>query len=321
MYGSLPVDMLDLDEIDFVESPVEKKILAPFFSIDFDGVYQTRLIRDTVLFPLYLAKTTPKNSLTSLTSDELVDPIATFFNRTLFYHNLFNQWMEWLEHGDDPGYVTKRTAIHLFAPIFVQELEGPHRYQLAALIDLCKSNQGDSVNWDDRLFKPDGEKKYFPSLQMETIDAVKSLQGTGDTDELNDAYDYLLNSLVFLSQHDNSGTDIDLKGTGTSITNLLGMSGHPNAGSVRNAIAHADYHIDFSSTNETPVIVYNVDGTEYELKSDKLLLFLNYQMTLLRALSAGITLAVFHANTISDKDESMEKLLRASDIADFSDFV
>jgi hypothetical protein len=44
-------------------------------------------------------------------------------------------------------------------------------------------------------------------------------------------------------------------------------------------------------------------------------------MTLLRALSAGITLAVFHANTISDKDESMEKLLRASDIADFSDFV
>lgn len=313
--------MLDLDEIDFVESPVEKKILAPFFSIDFDGVFQTRLITDTALVPLFLAKTTTENSMSSLTSDGLVDPIATFFDRTRFYHILFNQWMEWLEHRNDPGYVTKRTAIHLFAPIFVQELEGPHRYQLAALIDLCKSNQGQSVDWNDRLFKPDGEKKYFPSLQMETIDAVKSLQGTGDTDDLNNAYDYLLNSLVFLSQHDSSGTDIDLKGTGTSITDQLGMSGHPNAGSVRNAIAHADYHIDFGSTNETPVIVYNVDGTDYELNSDKLLLFLNYQMTLLRALSAGITLAIFHANAISDQDENMEKLLRASNITDFSDFV
>lgn len=313
--------MLDLDEIDFVESPVEKKILAPFFSIDFDGVFQTRLITDTALVPLFLAKTTTENSLSSLTSDGLVDPITTFFDRTRFYHILYNQWMEWLEHGNDPGYVTKRTAIHLFAPIFVQELEGPHRYQLAALIDLCKSNQGQSVDWDDRLFKPDGEKKYFPSLQMETIDAVKSLQGTGDTGDLNNAYDYLLNSLVFLSQHDNSGTDIDLKGTGTSITDQLGMSGHPNAGSVRNAIAHADYHIDFDSTNETPVIVYNVDGTDYELNSDKLLLFLNYQMTLLRALSAGITLAIFHANAISDQDENMEKLLRASNITDFSDFI
>lgn len=313
--------MLDLDEIDFVESPVEKKILELFFSIDIEGVFQTRLITDTALVPLYLAKTTPKNSLSSLTSDELVDPIATFFDRTQFYHKLFNQWMEWLEHGNDPGYVTKRTAIHLFAPIFVQELEGPHRYQLAALIDLCKSKQGQPVDWDDRLFKPNGEKKYFPSLQMETIDAVKSLQGTGDTADLNDAYDYLLNSLVFLSQHGKSGTNIDLKGTGTSITDMLGMSGHPNAGSVRNAIAHADYHIDFSSTNDTPVIVYNVDGTDYDLNSDKLLLFLNYQMTLLRALSAGITLAIFHTNTISDQDKNMEKLLRAADITNFSDFV
>ncbi|ELK54321.1 hypothetical protein D320_10689 [Haloferax sp. BAB-2207] len=117
--------MLDLDEIDFVESPVEKKILAPFFSIDFDGVFQTRLITDTALVPLYLAKTTTESSLSSLTSDGLVDPIATFFDRTQFYHIMFNQWMEWLEHGNDPGYVTKRTAIHLFAPIFVQELEGP----------------------------------------------------------------------------------------------------------------------------------------------------------------------------------------------------
>jgi len=102
---------------------------------------------------------------------------------------------------------------------------------------------------------------------------------------------------------------------------MLGMSGHPNAGSVRNAIAHADYHIDFSSTNDTPVIVYNVDGTDYELNSDKLLLFLNYQMTLLRALSAGITLAIFHTNTISGQDENMKKLLKAANITNFSDFV
>jgi hypothetical protein len=80
--------MLDLDEIDFVESPVEKKILAPFFSIDFDGVFQTRLITDTALVPLYLAKTTTESSLSSLTSDGLLDPIATFFDRTQFYHIL-----------------------------------------------------------------------------------------------------------------------------------------------------------------------------------------------------------------------------------------
>lgn len=313
--------MLDLDEIGFVESPVEKKILAPLFSINFDGAFETRLITDTALVPLYLAKTSSRDSRSSLTSDELVDHIATFFDRTQFYNLLFNQWREWLKNGCDPGYVTKRTAIHLFAPIFVQELEGPHRYQLAALIDLCKSKQGQSEDWDERLFKPNGDKKPFPSLQMEAIDAVKSLRGTGDTEDLNDAYEYLLNSLVFLSQHDKSGTDIDLKGTETSITGMLDMSGHPNAGSVRNAIAHADYRIDISSTDDTPAIVYNVDGTEYYLNTDKLLLFIDHQMTLLRALSAGITLAIFHINTVSDQDEQMGKLLRAAHITDFSDFV
>jgi len=205
--------MLNLDDIDFVESPVERKVLAPLFSVDFEGPYQSRLITDTALVPLYLAKTSSSDLLTSFTSAELVDPISTFFDRTWFYHILFNQWMEWLEHGDDPGYVTIRTAIHHFAPIFVQELEGPHRYQLASPIDLCKAKQGQVVRWDERLFNPDGEKKYFPSLQIEAIDAVKPLRGTGDTDNLNDAYDYLLNSLVFLAQHDKSGNDIELKGS------------------------------------------------------------------------------------------------------------
>lgn len=97
------------------------------------------------------------------------------------------------------------------------------------------------------------------------------------------------------------------------------MSGHPNAGSVRNAIAHADYYIDFSSTDDTPTIVYSVDRTEYNLDPEKLLLFMNYQLTLLGALSAGITLAIFYANTISDQDEHMEKLLRTAHITDFDD--
>ena len=138
---------------------------------------------------------------------------------------------------------------------------------------------------------------------------------------MNDACNYLLNGLVFLAQHDKSGNDIELKRTGKPITDVLGMSGHPNAGSIRNSIAHADYDLDFSLTDDTPTLVYSIDATGYDLNSNKLLVLINYQLTLLRAFSAGITLAIFYANTILDQDENMEKLLSATHITDFDDLV
>lgn len=303
--------MTELDEIGFVETPIEKALLEPIFSVEFEGVWQERLIKDSALLPLYLAKTNPESDLESLVSERLVNHIATFFDRTRMYHSMFNQWMEWIESGDGPRHVTKRSAVYTFVPLFVQELEGPHRYQLAALIQLCKSELGESVSWEDRLYKSGSNKKYFPSLQSEAIDTVRQLQATGDTDDLDDAYDYLLNGLILLAQNDSKGSEVDLKGTESTITDSLGMSGHPNSGDVRNAIAHSDFYIDFGKTDveESPNIVYEVDGNEHRLNIDGVILFINYQMTLLRALSTGITLSLAYLCLRFDEDDLFEKLV------------
>lgn len=313
--------MNELEEIEFVESPFEYKLLNPLFSIDFEGTWQERLITDTALVPLYLSKEIPEEYGESLTSIEIIDRVSTFFDRTQFYHMLFNQWMDWLESETGPGYLTKRTAIYAFAPLFVQELEGPHRYQLAALIDLCKSIQGESENWEDRLYHPNGDMKYFSTLQMETIDILKKMQDTGDTKDLNDAYDYLLNALVLLAQHEKSGEEINLKGMDSTINEALNISDHPNAGSVRNSIAHSDFHFDFSEVGggNYPPIVYNIDGNEYRLNLDGVILFINYQMSLLRALSTGITLAVFHQCVEHDIDEGIQKIAIAAGVQDLTD--
>ncbi|WP_152418122.1 hypothetical protein [Haloferax sp. ATCC BAA-644] len=303
--------MSELDDIGFIESPIEKKILDPIWSINFRNEWHQRVVTDSALVPLYLAKTAPKEFRDPFTSDELVTSLSTFFDRSKFYHILFNQWMSWLENQGGPGYVTKRTAIHLFAPMLVQELEGPHRYQLATLIDLCKSHQGDPENWRDRLYLSNGDKKYFQNLQGEAIDAMNQLRGTADSRDLNDAYDYVLNALVILSQDENSAKDIEFKGTDTNIADFMGISGHPNANSIRNSIAHADYRVDFGEVDgqSPPPMTFTVDGQEYSISVDRILEFISFHMSLLRALSSGIILAVLDTNLKADQDEQIQRII------------
>lgn len=298
----------ELGELDFVESPVEYRVLKPFFEQTYSGYWEMRLHTDTALVPLYLAKTTTAEQAQSLISDELINQTATFIERTRFYHQLWNSWMDWLEADNGPTYVSKNTAVHLFAPLYVQELEGPLRYQLATLIDFCGSKQNESNNWKDRLYKKDNQKKYFPSIQTEAIQKLQQVQGTGETDDLNDGYEHLLTALVLLAQNKSFAEDIEPEDGPTSLADMMDGN-HPNAGAIRNAIAHADYRVE--RDGEETKLVLSINGTDYGLYLEPLLLYLNRQFTLIRALSVGVGLGLLYIMLVNDEDNKAGRLLHS----------
>jgi len=296
--------MIDPDQTDFVNEIIDKPAVEPFLRAEYDNEWEEQLFVDTVLVPVYLSKNISESEYNSLMSDELVNYAASFYERSRIYHSFWSDWISWYRDDVQKPYTTARAGIHLFAPIYAQELEGPLRYQISALTDLLNTYRGNHGDWSERMYDGD-ERRYVPSALSDCIQISRQLHGSSDNDELNQGFENLTSSLILLAQHESFAEqheqDIDF----SSVLQEHETDNHPNTGDVRNAIAHANYYLDFEEAFESDErnIVFELGDQEFSLNADGVLLYLGKQLMLSYAISTGITLALFHASLETDSDE------------------
>lgn len=301
--------MFDPEQIGFVNDTIDKPAVEPFLRADYDNDWEEHLFVDTVLVPLYISKNISESECRSLMSDELINYTASFYERARIYHSFWSDWITWYREGVRKPYTTPRARVHLFAPLYAQELEGPLRYQISALTDLLNTYRGKRGDWSKRMYDGD-ERRYVPSALSDCIQISKQLHNSSDNDELNQGFENLTSALILLAQHesfaDQHEQDLDFD----TVVEDHETDEHPNTGDIRNAIAHANYRLDFERALEEDErnVIFELGDEEFSLNADGVLLYLGKQLILSFAISTGVTLALFHASIKTDSDEYLHVL-------------
>jgi len=301
--------MVAPEDYDFVEPLIDKAALQPIFDIEYDSEWERELHLHSALVPLYLGKNSGSDSQNSFQSRELTDYVATFYERSRVYHALFNDWINWVAEGEMKPYTTKRAGVHIFAPIYVQELEGPMRYHVAALNHLLDEFRGADGDWETRLY--DGnERRYFGDVLNTCIQISELTHGESQNQELNSGLKYLTQSLILIDQHETFADRNDLNGSFEEPLDNTDLDETPIASDIRNGFAHANYKLCFDDAlelNEKNIDI-ELDGEELTKSVDSVISYIHRQMTLIYALSTGVTLALYHISISEEYDDQIEIL-------------
>lgn len=301
--------MVAPEDYDFVEPLLDKSPLQPIFDIEYDNDWERELHLHSALVPVYLGKNLDGDSQNSFKSRELVDYVATFYERSRVYHALFNDWLNWVAEGNVKPYTTKRAGVHIFAPIYVQELEGPMRYHVAALNHLLDEFRGVDGDWKTRLYDDD-ERRYFGDVLNTCIQISELTHKESKNQELNSGLKYLTKSLILIDQHESFAGRNDLKSSFEEPLDDTNLDETPIASDIRNGFAHANYKLSFDDAlelNEGNIDI-ELDGKELTKSVDSVISYIHRQMTLMYALSTGVTLALYHISIAEEYDDQIEIL-------------
>ncbi|WP_143420654.1 hypothetical protein [Halorubrum ezzemoulense] len=301
--------MVAPEDYEFVEPMFDKAPLQPIFDIEYDNEWERELHLHSALVPLYLGKNLDSDGSRSFKSRELVDYVATFYERSRVYHALFNDWINWIEEGHVKPYTTKRAGVHIFSPIYVQELEGPMRYQVAALNDLLDEFRGSEGDWRSRLYG-DGERRYFGNVLNTCIQISQSAQGVAENEELNSGIEYLTKTLILIDQHESFAEENGLGSSFEEALDATDLDETPIASDIRNSFAHANYKLSYDDALELNKqnIDIELNGEELTQPIDDVISYIHRQITLMYALSTGVTLALYHISITEDYDDQIEIL-------------
>ncbi|TKX43856.1 hypothetical protein [Halorubrum sp. ARQ200] len=301
--------MVEPEDYEFVEPIIDKKPLQPIFDIDYDNEWERELYINSALVPLYLGKNLDSSGSNSFNSEELVNYIATFYERSRVYHSFLNDWLDWASEDQNKPYTTKRAGVHIFAPIYAQELEGPMRYHAAVLNDLLDEFSGSDGDWRNRLYDG-GERQYFGNVLNTCIQSSQSIHGISEYEELNRGLDFLTKALILIDQHSSYATQ---NGLGKSFEESLNDSDFdetPMASDIRNGFAHANYNLNFDDAlniNEKNIDV-EIDGTKLTKRVESIISYISRHMSLIFAIITGVTLALYHISIKEDYDDQIEIL-------------
>lgn len=301
--------MVAPEDYDFVEPLTDKAALQPIFDIEYDSDWERELHLHSALVPVYLGKKFDSDEQNSFKSRELVDYIATFYERSRVYHALFNDWINWVAEGNVKPYTTKRAGVHIFAPIYVQELEGPVRYHIAALNHLIDDFRGADSDWKTRLYDG-GERRYFGDVLNTCIQISELTHGESENQELDSGLEYLTKALILIGQHESFAGRNGLKSSFEEPLDDTDFDETPIASDIRNGFAHANYKLSFDDAlelNERNIDI-ELDGKELTKPVDSIISYIHRQMTLIYALSTGVTLALYHISIAEDYDDQIEIL-------------
>lgn len=281
--------------------------IEPLSKADYDSRWEELLFRDTTLVPLYLAKTTSDSSGKGLLSEELINYTASFYERSWTYHMFWSWWLDNLQDEKGPEFVNYRSTISIFAPIYIQELEGPMRYQISALIHLMDAERGEDPDWHSRLYN-DGSRRYFGSVLSQAINISKQLHGIAEIDLLNDGYENLTDALILLSQNESLANQYDTGLDFSSLADDAGFSSHPNSGAIRNALAHANYYYDFDTPQSDDRYLIEFDDNTASVTAEGLILYLGKHLSLMLGLTTGITLGLLYLATLHEHEHGKKIL-------------
>lgn len=301
--------MVEPEDFDFVDDQFDKAALQPIFDIEYDNEWEKKLHHHSTLIPLFLGRTLDSDPQEIFKSRELVDYIATFYERSRVYHGLFNDWINWIEEGKVTPYTTKRAGVHIFAPIYVQELEGPMRYHIAVLNHLLDDFRGSDGDWNDRLYDGD-ERRYFGDVLNTCIQIAELTHDKSENQKLDSGLKYLTQALILINQHESFAERNGLQTSFEDILDESDLDETPITSDIRNGFAHANYKLSFDDAfevNEQNIDI-ELDGKELTKSVDSVIFYIHRQMTLMYALSTGVTLALYHISIAENYDDQIEIL-------------
>jgi hypothetical protein len=301
--------MHDLDAIGFVDHIVDKPTLEPLQKADYNSDWERQLLVDSALVPIYISKQISESDCESFMTDELVEYTATFYERSLIYHYFWSAWLEWHHEDLDTPYTTRRAGIHIFAPIYAQELEGPMRYPITALTAMLNIFRGYRDDWRDRLYD-DGERRQAASTLDDCIKISQQLHNYSDNPDLNESFEYLSAALILMAQHESFAGKHEQGIDFPDISDNFNTENHPGTGDIRNAIAHANYRIDFDAAFETDEgkMIFELGDQEFSIHINWILTYIGKQLRLSFAISTGITLGLFHMAQRTGSDQFISVL-------------
>lgn len=302
--------MVAPEDYDFVQPMYDKAALQPIFDIEYDGDWERELYHHSSLVPLYLGKNLGTDDQDLFKSRELTDYVATFYERSRVFHALFNDWINWVAEGDVKPYTTERAGVHIFAPLYVQELEGPMRYHVAALTHLIDDFRGAEGDWKARLYDDDDERRYFGDVLNTCIQISELTHGESENEELNVGLEYLTQALILIDQHETFAARNDLKDSFEEPLDHADFDETPIASDIRNGFAHANYKLSFDDALELNKknINLELDGEELTKSVDSVVSYIHRHMTLIYAIMTGVTLALYHISIAEDYDDQIEIL-------------
>jgi len=153
----------------------------------------------------------------SATRNGEVKKLVDFFSRSKVYDLFYGVWDKQLGKIIEKFTFSKRNLLHIFLPIFLQEIEGPLKKQFLLINYLLELDQGRKLKWSEYAYKTTKPRKK-PKF-------IKEIVNNGVT--LSSQYPEIRNMY--------SGLIVDNK---IHYINL-----------IRKCIAHSDYTIEGQENN------------------------------------------------------------------------
>ena len=107
-------------------------------------------------------------SVDSATSSDDIKKLIDFMDRSGSYNQFYELWDKQLGTTIGRFKFTKRNLIHIFLPIFLEEIEGPLKKQLLLLDYLLELDKGRKVTWPEYI-KRGKRHKYILEIVRDGI--------------------------------------------------------------------------------------------------------------------------------------------------------
>jgi len=104
----------------------------------------------------------------SATSNGDVKKLVDFFSRSKVYELFYGLWDKQLGKEVEKFTFSKRNLLHIFLPIFLQEIEGPLKKQFLLINYLLELDQGRKLKWSVYAYKAT-KKRKMPKYIKEIV--------------------------------------------------------------------------------------------------------------------------------------------------------
>jgi hypothetical protein len=287
-----------------------KELLAPSFPAEDEKIAPAdQMTRMFALLPIYVSTTLLERNTEAtetLLEGDLIDRVPMFASRGLTYSRTWDEHISSIRASGETFEANFVNLLHVFAPMYVQQLESPLRYDLAALLDLLKTFHGDEEHWQDRLI-PRDDKQSFRNLLNEVEQHVEHKLPEEQTREVQVG----LNFLTFSEENSDYLEEVyDFR-----------LSPHPSVSDLRNSFAHSDYNVQLSEQEGIgyEVVLYPKDTSDdvFRVPLQMMLGIMRQTVEIMSFLSRGMTIAL---GDIAEAHDMREKSYRITEGVSFEGY-
>lgn len=226
---------------------------------------------------------------------ELVNRVSMFNQRTQFFLATWDRWTNRFKDEGIDEYYNPVNLFFLFSSIYVQQLEGPFRYDLAAIYDMVKSLCGEDGHWRDFLYKnqevDDFDKKNFECL----INTISQLSGRYTGADYGEHFKNSIDILRYSVAAHVEKSDEEIKSK-----------------QIRNSIAHSDY--SFRQLDDEIFIQFYYRDGSLKVNLEEFLQQIYRHLMLMYAISVGVSLSIAWIAEDQGRESYVESVLESFDL-------